>query len=61
MKFGRYLNKQKEPTWSPYYINYEALKDLINQGAQENERALTDNTGEISQTSLSVVRTAGRA
>ena len=59
MKFGKYLDRQKLAEWSPYYINYEALKELINLSAQETERALTD-TGEISQTSLSVVRTAGR-
>ena len=61
MKFGKYLDRNRLAEWSPYYINYEALKDLIALSAQEAERALAG--GEAVQqpsTSLSVVRTAGR-
>ena len=58
MKFGKYLDRNRLAEWSPYYINYEALKDLIAQSAQETERTLA-GPGDPS-TSLSVVRTAGR-
>ena len=40
MKFGKYLDRNRLAEWSPYYINYEALKELIAQSAQETERAL---------------------
>ena len=58
MKFGKYLDRNRLADWSPYYINYEALKDLIAQSAQETERALAGP--QDPSTSLSVVRTAGR-
>ncbi len=58
MKFGKYLDRNRLAEWSPYYINYEALKELIAQSAQETERAL--GGPQDPSTSLSVVRTAGR-
>jgi SPX domain protein involved in polyphosphate accumulation len=60
MKFGKYLDRNKRPEWGPYYISYEALKDLINLSSAETERALTGEDTQPRETSLSVVRTAGR-
>jgi SPX domain protein involved in polyphosphate accumulation/uncharacterized membrane protein YidH (DUF202 family) len=60
MKFGKYLEKNKRPEWGPYYINYEALKELISLSSVETERALSGEEAQPRETSLSVVRTAGR-
>ncbi len=31
MKYGEYLNSQKSPDWSEYYLNYDNLKKMIKQ------------------------------
>ena len=39
MKFGKHLIQQAESDWSVYYIEYQELKKLIKQIAQEKAGA----------------------
>ncbi|PKC08579.1 SPX-domain-containing protein, partial [Rhizophagus irregularis] len=42
MKFGKQILNQQTTEWAAHYINYKALKKIINslQNAQHNERSL---------------------
>lgn len=58
LQFGKYLDANQRPQWRPYYIDYKALKDLIEEAVQEASKEAVSSSPRT--TSLSVVRQAGR-
>jgi SPX domain protein involved in polyphosphate accumulation len=41
MKFGEYLHAQKLPEWENYYLNYDRLKQMIEELEELNLIALS--------------------
>ena len=59
LQFGKYLTENQRPSWRPYYLDYESLKDLIEESEEEarKENPELDNAS-LRTTSLSVLRPA---
>ena len=58
MKYGEYLNAQKLPEWSEFYLNYDKLKKMIKQMEEVHLSAPSDDS---KATSLSIPRPTNAA
>lgn len=58
MKYGLYLESKARPEWRSHYLDYNTLKDLIDEATKQEEAG---DTTAFSQrvTSLTVARPAG--
>ena len=56
MKFGEYLHAQKLPEWENYYLNYDRLKQMIEELEELNLIALSTTSKGIFYSSIAFVK-----
>ena len=42
LQFGKYLSEKQRPEWQDKYLQYNALKDLINEASKEQEEMVSN-------------------
>ena len=59
MKYGLYLASKMRPEWRDYYIDYDTLKDLIDNATKQLDAGETSSAYSQRVTSLTVARPTG--